>query len=114
MGNYYQVYNSFDKYGVIGGSSASTPVVAGAFSLLNDRLLSEGKSPMGFVNPFLYQAAKKYPECFNDLTTGNTNCDGKYCCKYGFSGTKSWDPVSGLGSPNFDKLFSFAMKIKRR
>jgi tripeptidyl-peptidase-1 len=38
----------------VGGTSASTPVVAGAIALLNDELLAAGKPPMGFLNPWIY------------------------------------------------------------
>jgi tripeptidyl-peptidase-1 len=33
------------------GTSASTPTVAAIFSLVNDALIAQGKSPMGFLNP---------------------------------------------------------------
>ena len=38
------------------GTSASTPSVAGIFSLLNDARMSAGKRPLGFLNPFIYKA----------------------------------------------------------
>lgn len=40
---------------LIGGTSASSPVVAGIFSLLNNARLQAGKPPMGFLNPWLYE-----------------------------------------------------------
>ena len=38
--------------------------------------------------------------------TGNNNCaaGGLVCCAHGFSAVPGWDPVTGLGSPNFVKL----------
>lgn len=36
------------------GTSASTPVAAAVIALLNDYLISQGKSPLGFANPWLY------------------------------------------------------------
>ncbi|KAJ7202151.1 peptidase S8/S53 domain-containing protein [Mycena pura] len=42
---------------LLSGTSASTPVFASVIALLNDELISAGKSPLGFLNPFLYGAA---------------------------------------------------------
>lgn len=36
------------------GTSASTPVAAAVIALLNDFLISQGKPPLGFANPWLY------------------------------------------------------------
>ena len=50
---YYTIQDGSSQ--VIGGTSAATPVVAGMISLINDALIDAGHSPLGFVNPFLYQ-----------------------------------------------------------
>lgn len=55
----------------IGGTSASAPTVAGIVALLNDARLSQGKSTLGFLNPFLYQTAAKSKGALNDITVGN-------------------------------------------
>jgi tripeptidyl-peptidase-1 len=39
-------------------------------SLINDKLLNAGKSPLGFLNPLLYQMAAAKPTAFNDITSG--------------------------------------------
>lgn len=52
----------------IGGTSASSPAFAGFVSLLNDVRLSQGLSPLGFLNPFLYS---KGFQGLNDITAGN-------------------------------------------
>ncbi|KAI9431927.1 subtilisin-like protein [Lactarius indigo] len=81
------------------GTSCSTPTVAGIISLLNDYQLSHGKYPLGFLNPWLYGNALT-GKGFNDITSGsNPGCDTD-----GFSATAGWDPVTGLGTPNFQKL----------
>ncbi|KAJ7126440.1 subtilisin-like protein [Mycena crocata] len=81
----------------IGGTSASTPVFAGLVALLNDALLAEGRSPLGFLNPLLY---KRGAHAFNDIVVGsNPGCGTK-----GFNATKGWDPVTGLGTPDFKAL----------
>jgi len=69
--------------------------------LENDIRISAKKSPLGFVTPLLYQISVDNPTAFNDITTGPKNADGN-CA--GFSPAKGWDPVTGLGSPNFQVL----------
>ena len=91
-------------YPVLGGSvtgtsgtSGSCPIAAGIFALLNDVRLAQGKAPLGFLNPLIYQNL----DAFNDITVGEltTGCDGQ-----GWRATKGWDPASGVGTPNFAKL----------
>lgn len=41
-------------YAGLDGTSASAPTAAGVLTLVNDALISEGKSPLGFLNPWLY------------------------------------------------------------
>ncbi|PFH49233.1 hypothetical protein AMATHDRAFT_48849 [Amanita thiersii Skay4041] len=81
----------------IGGTSASAPTFAGIVALLNDVRLSNGKPPLGFLNPWLYSRAISG---FNDVTVGNNGG----CGTQGFSAAKGWDPITGLGTPNFGKL----------
>ena len=38
----------------IGGTSAAAPTLGGMVGSINDALLSAGKPPLGFLNPFLY------------------------------------------------------------
>ena len=68
------------------GTSAASPTFASIISLINDRLIAAGKSPLGFLNPFLYSTAAS---SFNDITTGsNPGCNTN-----GFPATAGWDPV---------------------
>jgi tripeptidyl-peptidase-1 len=90
----------------IGGTSASSPIVAGLISLVNGARLQMGKKPLGFLNPLLYTAAKTIPNAFYDVTEGN-NSDG--CCP-GFDAYKGWDPVTGLGTPNFVVLAKYLIQ----
>ena len=80
------------------GTSAATPTVASIVAKLNEIRYKKKKSPMGFLNPFLYQNAN----VFNDVTTGNNG--GPQGQKGGFYATKGWDPLTGLGTPDFEKL----------
>ncbi|KDQ64445.1 hypothetical protein JAAARDRAFT_187770 [Jaapia argillacea MUCL 33604] len=81
----------------IGGTSASSPTFAGFVSLLNDARLSSGLPPLGFLNPLLYT---KGLAGLNDVTSGNN----PGCGTEGFNATIGWDPVTGLGTPDFGKL----------
>ncbi|KAH8983973.1 subtilisin-like protein [Lactarius hatsudake] len=81
------------------GTSSSSPIVAGIISLLNDYRLSQGKPPLGFLNPWLYGAAGDL-NGFNDIVSGsNPGCNTD-----GFSAIVGWDPVTGLGTPDFVRL----------
>ncbi|KAN0053157.1 hypothetical protein ACTA71_006681 [Dictyostelium dimigraforme] len=96
----------------VDGTSASTPTVAGIFALINDKLLSAGKTQLGFLNPLLYQAAQEQPNVFYDIVTGNINCNRAYCCQYGFSAAVGYDPATGLGSINFPNMEQYILNIK--
>ena len=47
---------------------------AGVISLLNDFRISQGRRPLGFLNPFLYAN----PSAFNDITSGGNQGCGQY------------------------------------
>ncbi|THV08229.1 tripeptidyl peptidase A [Dendrothele bispora CBS 962.96] len=81
----------------IGGTSASSPTFAAVVALLNDARIAEGLPPLGFLNPLLYS---KGLDAFNDITIGNN----PGCGTQGFNSTVGWDPVTGLGTPDFQKL----------
>jgi tripeptidyl-peptidase-1 len=38
----------------VDGTSAATPTAAGVLTLVNDALIAAGRSPLGFLNPWLY------------------------------------------------------------
>ncbi|KAH9941656.1 subtilisin-like protein [Epithele typhae] len=81
----------------VSGTSASAPAFAAVLALLNDGLLNGGKGPLGFVNPLLYSRAVG---AFNDVTQGSN----PGCGTSGFAAREGWDPVTGLGTPDFAKL----------
>ncbi|KAJ6498356.1 subtilisin-like protein, partial [Mycena vitilis] len=81
-----------------GGTSASAPIFAAVIAAVNDARLAEGKSTVGFINPALYSDA--FAGAFNDVVVGSN----PGCAKEGFPAAPGWDPVSGLGTPNFAKL----------
>ncbi|KAI0514963.1 tripeptidyl-peptidase 1 precursor [Xylaria bambusicola] len=97
----YFAYFYNGKEGTISGTSASTPLTAGIISLVNDALLASGKKPLGFLNPWLYSKGYKG---LNDITEGSA----VGCGVDGFPAVKGWDPVTGLGTPDFPKLVKLA------
>lgn len=85
------------------GTSASAPTVGSIFTLINGERLEHGKSVIGFVNPTLYA----HPDMFNDITNG-TNAG---CGTDGFKSAAGWDPVTGLGTPDYIKMKEVFLKL---
>jgi len=85
----------------VDGTSASSPALAGLVTVINDQLLNRGKTSLGFLNYVLYQMYNDVPATFHDIVQGNNKCNRGYCCQYGYTAVQGWDPVTGLGSPNF-------------
>lgn len=84
----------------VSGTSCASPTAAGIISLVNDVRLGNGKPPLGFLNPLFY----KNPAALNDVTGGcNPGCGSN-----GFCAVLGWDPVTGLGTPNYGKLARLA------
>jgi len=86
-----------EEFYLVAGTSCSSPTFASVISLLNDELVATGKPPLGFLNPWLYSTAAS---ALNDITIGNN----PGCGTDGFNATVGWDPVTGLGTPNYAKL----------
>ncbi|KAJ7267196.1 family S53 protease [Mycena rebaudengoi] len=78
--------------------AAACPIFASSISLVNDQLLAAGKPILGFLNPFLYSTAGRAG--FVDVVSGtNPGCNTT-----GFSAKARWDPVTGLGTPDYNLL----------
>jgi len=90
----------------VDGTSCSAPVWGGIMSRLNAARLSQKKASLGFVNPLFYSMFEENASYFNDITVGNNNCT-ESCCGVGYSASKGWDPVTGLGSPNYPMIFDY-------
>lgn len=85
------------------GTSCSAPVLASIITKINDRKLSAGKKSVGFVNPVFYENEW----AFNDVVEGfNYGCEVE-----AFYADKGWDPVTGLGTPDFEKLLELYMRL---
>ncbi|KAH9060645.1 subtilisin-like protein [Lactarius vividus] len=90
------------------GTSCSVPTVAGVISLLNDYRLSKGKSVLGWLNPWLYSDGDNGAiGGLNDVTMGSN----PGCNTAGFNAIAGWDPVTGLGTPDFGKLLKIIDRL---
>lgn len=88
--------------------------MAAILGLVNDARLRAGQPVVGFANPWLYSAAS---QLFNDVTAGQSqgcngtnlqsgrNVTGGGVIPYAtWNATVGWDPVTGLGTPDFMKM----------
>ncbi|KAF7368598.1 Family S53 protease-like protein [Mycena venus] len=88
------------------GTSCSSPGFTSVIALINDRLVADGKPVLGFLNPWLYGNAG----ALTDITIGHNSGDACENSTFsGFDAAAGWDPLTGLGTPIFDKLLSAAM-----
>ena len=83
----------------VGGTSAAAPLWAGFIALVNQQAVSNGKSPVGFLNPSLYSIGNgsNYSADFHDITRGNNG---------GFSALPGYDLVTGWGTPAGQSLIN--------
>ena len=100
---------------LVGGTSASSPTFAGVIALLNAARIDAGKSPLGFLNPWIY--SEGYKGLTDIVDGGSTGCTGRdqysglptpkvpYAS---WNATQGWDPVTGLGTPDFKKLLKLS------
>ena len=89
------VYNTFQAPGwaVYGGTSVSSPIVAGVYALAG--------TPVAGSYPNAYPYAT--PSALNDVTSGsNGSCGGGYLC----TAVPGYDGPTGLGTPNGVRAFA--------
>ncbi|KAK7028541.1 family S53 protease-like protein [Favolaschia claudopus] len=87
-----------------GGTSFSSPIFASVIATINDRLVAAGKPVLGFLNPWIYANA----DAFTDITEGHNSGHDCPADSPAFDAAKGWDPLTGVGSPVFDKLLAAA------
>ncbi|KAJ6554700.1 peptidase S8/S53 domain-containing protein [Mycena capillaripes] len=89
-----------------GGTSCSSPGFASVIALINDRLIAPDRPALGFLNPWLY----KDTEALTDVSIGHNAGDACENTPFsGFDASVGWDPLTGLGTPIFDKLLAAAL-----
>ncbi len=72
--------------------------------------------PLGFLNPLLYSMFEQNPKNFNDITVGDNICTEAGCqagCR-GYYCQIGWDPVTGLGSPNYSRMLKYIQKLVKK
>ena len=81
----------------VGGTSAAAPLWAGSTALINQYLLSQGKTIIGSANPSLYGlfSASKQLSPFHDVTSGNN---------LHYNAGPGYDMASGIGSPYVNNM----------
>jgi subtilase family serine protease len=84
----------------VGGTSASTPLVAGMIALWSQSARERGLPRPGFVAPALYALAARSSQAFYDVTSGTIAMFGGRCCQAG----PGYDLATGLGSPRADQI----------
>jgi len=85
------------------GTSASCPAFAAVIALLNSDRIENGLAPFGLLNPWLYSKAAS-AKALNDIVAGKSTGCTSQIPGAGFAATVGWDPVTGLGTPDFKKL----------
>ena len=113
IGHNCAVYNAdgTNKFVGVDGTSCSAPLVAAMFTLMNDHQVANGRPKLGYVNPLLYMLASGDSSPFSRPMGGGTYCTEYTCCsqEYGFQSPPNetvWDPVTGLGELNVQKMIS--------
>ncbi|KAJ6085714.1 hypothetical protein N7499_005343 [Penicillium canescens] len=103
------------SWALVGGTSASAPVLAAVVSQLNAARLGQNMPRMGFLNPWLYSIGQ--PGFTDIIHGGSTGCVGKITggiktplvSGASWNATEGWDPVTGLGTPLFQTLVPLAL-----
>jgi subtilase family serine protease len=103
---------NFDNYlcddgscmGDWGGTSFAAPRWAGFLALVNQQVVANGGTTLGFVNPAIYAIGKgsNYDSDFHDITSGNNN-NGK---GKSYNAVTGYDMVTGWGSMNGQNLIN--------
>ncbi|KAF8256491.1 tripeptidyl-peptidase, partial [Lactarius quietus] len=91
------VVNGNDKY--YSSTGATAAVVAGIVALLNDWRFFSLKNPLGWLNPWLYGNGFGALTDIRNGENGGCNTQG-----LGFPALEGWDPVTGIGTPDFPRM----------
>jgi kumamolisin len=84
-----------------GGTSASAPLVASAFTAVSSAERAAGRPPLGPVNGLLYALADSAPQTLFDVVSGQTGYNSDVHARFARPG---YDLATGLGVPRFDEI----------
>jgi len=88
------------------GTSAAGPLFAGIVALVDQRLRSAGRPPLGYANPLLYRLGRRGGGgALRDIVSGSNSIFWKSCCK----ALPGYDRASGWGSVNAAGLAAAAL-----
>ncbi len=81
----------------VGGTSASTPLMAGIIAIANQM----AGHPLGFINPGIYKlaATQNTAQAYRDIINGSNAFAQGNIHIAGFRAQAGWDAVTGWGSP---------------
>jgi tripeptidyl-peptidase-1 len=106
------------------GTSLAAPLWSSILTLINEERTAVGKGPVGFVNPVLYESESSSFTCLGVLTSilltipdpwalnDIVNGSNPGCGSSGFQAVSGWDPITGLGTPNYPRLLELFMRLK--
>ena len=97
------------------GTASSVTTFGSLITQINGERLAAGKRTVGFINPVLYA----HPDVLRDVTIGSSiGCGTSPVCPYpeicvaqAFPTAVGWDPVTGLGTPNYPKMLELFMRL---
>jgi subtilase family serine protease len=106
-----------DPWQPVGGTSASTPLLAGGLALIDQELREHRQQSLGLVNPLLYALGENTadaPQVFDDVTQGSNDVGPFIRASHepvgGYSAGVGFDEASGWGSVNLAGLSEFALE----
>jgi hypothetical protein len=93
----------------VGGTSCAAPLWAGLIALANQQAVTNGQSPVGFINPAIYEIGREsaYAADFHDITTGNNAWPSSPA---NFFAAVGYDLCTGWGTPNGLNLINALLK----
>ena len=77
----YQIFLAGNPV-VVGGTSAVAPLWAGLIARINQRLVSIGSKPVGFLNPVIYASSVANSSVFRDIVSGTNDITGSLNGRY--------------------------------
>jgi hypothetical protein len=98
VGDNIEVIYDEGQEGTFAGTSCAAPLWAAFTALVNQQAMTNGETPVGFINPAIYAICEGsgYGSDFHDITTGNNFPSSDSTM---FSAVQGFDLCIGWGSP---------------